>query len=179
MKISPLPDVIAEEYPSKVAASFDTREQADRATASVLRAANADTRQLEIIAPDDPAAARKLQPESATIPRTWVRTHCAFGVFGLLLGALLAAAAIQWGPVAMSASPLYTGITLVWVTTLSCLIIAGAVTLRMDHDLVLNHVSTASAKGQHTLVAHARTAREKRRFARLLRRRSEATASSL
>ncbi len=179
MNMPSLPDVIVEEFPSKVAASFDTQEAAERAAAQIAEAENIEDRQVRTIEPDDSAVARKLQPESQSIQRTWMRTHIAFGAFGLLLGSLLAAIAVQWGPVALTASPMFTGITLVWVSTLSCLMVAGAATLRMDHDLILNHVSAASAKGQHTVIAHARTAREKRRFARQLRRRAETTVSSL
>jgi hypothetical protein len=86
---------------------------------------------------------------------------------------------VQWGPVALSASPLFTTIALIWVTTLSCLMVAGATTLRMDHDLVHAHVRAAASEGRHSVVAHARTARERRRLARQLRRRAQSTVSTL
>ena len=179
MKMPALPDIVAEEFPSKVAASFETRDAAARAIADVIQVEDVEAHQVRLIEPDDKAAARKLQPESRTIEHTWVRSHLAFGAFGILLGSVLAAASVQWGPVALSASPLFTTITLIWVTTLSCLMIAGATTLRMDHDLVHAHVSAAAARDRHSVVAHARTAREKRRLARQLRRRAESTTSSL
>ncbi len=179
MNIFKVPELVVEEYPSKVAASFDCKTEAARAVQQVASAEGAELGQIRLVGPGDPAADRKLQPESGAIARTWIRTHLVFGAVGMLSASVLTFTAIQWGPTALSASPVFTGITLVWVITLSSLMLAGAVTLRMDHDRVLNHVLRASAEGRHTVVAHARSAKQKRRFAKALRTQAGAAVSTL
>jgi hypothetical protein len=143
------------------------------------RAADIEPRQVRLVKPDDPEAERKLQPEARAIERTWIRTHLLFGAVGLVSASVFVALAIQWGPTALSASPMFTGLTLVWVRTLSSLMCAGAVALRRDHDRVLNHVLRAPVEGRHTVVAHARSGRQKRRFTEALRTHAETAVSTL
>lgn len=168
-------DIVAEEFPSKVTASYSNAVRAREAAVTLRQWSDVDPRQVRLVSPGDSAVAPKLQPEAEAIERTFYRTHLAFGLAGLGVGSGAAIAAVSWGPIAISASPLLAGLALVWVCTLSSLILAGAVTLRMDHDGVFSHLLQARSKGQTTVIAHARSAAEKRRF----RTHLEASASSV
>lgn len=179
MSLSPAVAPIVEEFPSKVVASFDSDTEAMRAASQLAASDRVQARQVRIVAPNDPAAEHKLQPEPRAIELTFFRTHALFGAIGLVTGVVLAAVSINWGPEALQASPMFTLITLTWVSTLFSLMVAGAVTLRMDHDLVLNHVLRASDEGRHSVVAHARSSTQKRGFANQLRAEAGTVATTL
>jgi hypothetical protein len=168
-----------EKFPSKVVASFSTHVEAKEAATTLLLTEEVAASQIKIVAPEDQNADRKLQPEARAIESTFFSKHFYYGASGLFAGLALSALAITWGPEAFTASPLLTAITVTWVTFLSSLMLAGAVTLRMDHDLILNHAQRTSDQGMYLVVAHARTTPQKRRFADQLRGRSESVVSTL
>lgn len=168
-----------EQFPSKVVASFETSSDAKRAATRLSHADEVETGQILIIAPGDNAADSKLQPEARAIENSFIRKHLKYGIAGLLAGVFLSTLAVNWGPDIFTASPLLTSIAVTWVTFLSSLMLAGALTLRMDHDLVFNHAQRASDQGKYVVVAHARSGSQKRRFAEQLDIQAQATAASL
>ena len=179
--MSLVPDVNAsvEQYPSKVTASFRSSSDAAQAAARLAEDGEVEKGQIKVVAPEDQDIDRKLQPEARAIERTFFRRHRNFGISGLVAGLFLSTLAITMGPEAFYASPQLTVITVTWVTFLSSLMLAGALTLRMDHDLIMNHAKQASGQGLHVVVAHARTAPQKRQFANELRAKAERVVSTL
>ncbi|MEE4192513.1 MAG: hypothetical protein V2I66_13110 [Halieaceae bacterium] len=168
-----------ERFPSKVSASFNGASEAHRAADRLLQAEDVVREQVVVIAPEDGAVDSKLQPEARAIEGTFFRKHIAFGLSGLAAGLVLATVAISWGPDVFTGSPFLSTIAITWVTFLSSLMVAGALTLRMDHDMVTNHALRAADEGKYLVVAHARSGAEKRRFAEELKPEATATASTL
>jgi hypothetical protein len=141
---------IAEKSLTLVAASFDDRVQAEQ-VASTLKRDPAVDGQVSLIAPDDPLAARKMEPDQRGIWRTMLRGHVVFGVLGALAGAAIAFAVIAAWPAAAS-SP---GFTLLFLTVLGTFfggMVGGLVTLRPDHDAVIQQVHAAQERGQWAVV---------------------------
>ncbi|OEY67486.1 hypothetical protein [Marinobacter sp. X15-166B] len=103
--------VLGEHYSHKVSAEFDSQTAADRAKESLERAGIPE-QQIRIIKPDDPAMARKIEPESTGIARSMVKAHVKFGVVGLVAGLVIAAVLVAVGPAFARTSPVLTFIAL-------------------------------------------------------------------
>jgi hypothetical protein len=141
---------IAEKSRTLVAASFDDRVRAEQMASTLERDPEVDGR-VSVIAPDDPLAARKMEPDQRGIWHTLLRGHLVFGVLGAVVGALIAFAAIAAWPAAAS-SP---GFTVVFLTVLGAffgLMIGGLLTLRPDHGAVIQQVRAALERGQWAVV---------------------------
>ncbi len=167
-----------EEFPSKVSATFDTAREANQAANELSQSEDVESGQVLVIAPGDDRTDLKLEPEPRAIRNTWFRAHVLYGAVGIAVGLVLASAAVNSGLDIFSASPLPTIIAITWVTFLSSLMVAGAITLRLDHDVVVHHSRSAAGSGEYLVVAHARSGAEKRRFAKQLKPAANDTAST-
>ncbi len=122
-----------------VAASFDGRQGAENAVLTLEEGAHLSGA-TQIIAPGDPAFDTKLEPEQKGIWRTAIRSHVLFGILGAVLGAATAVALILAPWPAASSSP---GFALLFATamgTMFGMIVAGLLTLRPDHGVVIDRV---------------------------------------
>ncbi|MEE4660151.1 MAG: hypothetical protein V2J89_06775 [Halieaceae bacterium] len=172
-------EIPGEKYPSKVSAIFDTAQEAQQAADALAQQASVASDQVHVIAPDESRRGLKLEPEPRAIRNTWVRKHAIHGAVGIALGLMLATVAINSGVDVFRASPVLTTIAITWVTFLSSLMLAGALTLRLDHDRVINQSLRAADNGQYVVVAHARSGSQKRRFLKQLRPDASGTVSTL
>jgi len=177
--LSQLPEIPGEKYPSKVSAIFDTAKDARQAADVLAQKAGVEPEQVVVIAPDEPRRGLKLEPEPRAIRNTWVRKHAIHGAAGIASGLLLASVAVNSGVDVFRASPVLTTIAITWVSFLSSLMVAGALTLRLDHDRVINQSLRAADNGQYVVVAHARSGSQKRRFLKQLRSEARGTAATL
>jgi hypothetical protein len=141
---------IGEASRTLVAASFDDAAQAE-AVASTLKSDPQVDGEVSVIAPGDPLAARKMEPEQRGIWRTLRRGHLVFGAAGVLLGLVVSFIAIrQWAAAADS-----PGFTVLFITVLGAffgLMVGGLITLRPDHDAVIQQVRAALERGQWAVV---------------------------
>ncbi|MFO1337074.1 MAG: hypothetical protein U1F53_02385 [Burkholderiaceae bacterium] len=133
-----------------VAASFADHRAAERA-AGVLKQSPALDGEVAVIDPGDPLARRKLEPEQRGIFATLLRSHLILGTAGLGVGLLVAWVAIAvW--TAAAASP---GFVLLFAGLMGGFIgmmVAGLITLRPDHGLVLLGVREALRRGRSAVV---------------------------
>lgn len=130
-----------------VAADFDDRASA-LAAASTL-----PDEEVAVIAPGDPQVARKLEPDQRGIWWTMIRSHLILGTGGLLLG-LAAAWVLTTTWAAAASSPGFTALFAAVMGAFMGMMIAGALTLRPDHGLVIRHVRTALRRGRWAVVVH-------------------------
>ena len=150
--------LFAERSLTLVAALFAEPAAARRAAETLRERLHAGEREVSVVAPGDPDIARKLEPEQAGIWRTLKRSHLVLGALGFGLGLLLAAALVVGGWPAAVASP--------WATTAVCagfgsiagMLLAGLLTLRPDHAVVIRKLRHELERGRCAVVAHPRDA---------------------
>lgn len=124
-----------------VAASFDSRFDADAAADSLRRTGELDG-EVAVVGPSDRQVARTMEPEQAGIWRTAVRSHVTLGAAGLVLGLMLGGLLIaSWA--AAAASPGFTLLFLGMMGLFSGGMWAGVLTLRPDHGWVIRRIRRA------------------------------------
>mgnify|MGYP003634900911 FL=1 len=83
-----------------------------------------------------------------------VKAHVRFGLIGLVVGLAVAGLLVTVGPALTRSSPLMTFIAFGFFFPVLALLCAGAVSLRPDHDLVIEKARMAKDEGRWTVVAH-------------------------
>jgi hypothetical protein len=122
-----------------VAASFDGRQGAENAVSALEEDAHLSGAS-QVIAPGDPSFVTKLEPEQRGIWRTLVRSHLLLGILGALLGAATAIVLILAPWPAAASSPGFTFMFATVVGVIFGLMLAGLLTLRPDHGVVIDRV---------------------------------------
>jgi hypothetical protein len=107
-----------------------------------------------VIHPGDDLAARKLEPEQRGIWRTLLRSHALFMPAGAVAGALVALALTAAGWPAVLDSPFFAMLFLGMMGAFFGGMVAGLLTLRPDHGVVIRQVRAALARGGHAVVVH-------------------------
>lgn len=146
--------LLGEKFSHKVSAQYNSQESADRAAQLLVDNAKLPRNQIRIVQPYDPNMARKIEPESKGIARTLVKSHTVLGIGGLVLGLLIAAILVSIGPVMTRSSPMFTFIALGFLFSFLGLILGGAISLRPDHDPMIEKTRTATDTGHWTVIAH-------------------------
>lgn len=162
----PNPLIFGEKSTTLVAADFRSSESAENAAEHVRHELTRGT--VNVVPPNDPDLARKMEPEQAGIWRTMIRSHLVFGVAGLLLGLGVAAALLASGAAAAVASPTMTLIFLGMFGAFVGMLVGGLVTLRPDHARVITQVREATRHGRWAVVAHPRSEQEAQAASRVL-----------
>lgn len=151
----PTQDVLSgEHFSHKVTAEFDSQDAADNAVKTLIDKAGLPPSQITVIQPHDPNMARKIEPEAKEIGRTLAKAHVTLGLGGLILGLVLAAVLVTVGPTATQSSPVMTFIALGFLFSILGLLLGGIISLRPDHDPMIEHTRTATDAGLWTVVAH-------------------------
>lgn len=149
-----MPDsVLGENYSHKISAEFDSESAANDAVASLLHA-GIPSSQTEIIRPDDPDMAIKVEPEAQGVGRSLAKTHVVLGLAGLVVGLILAALLVTVGPTLTQSSPVMTFIAVGFICPVLALLLAGAISIRPDHDPLIEKTRMANKAGRWTVVAH-------------------------
>ena len=160
--------VIDESFPTKVSAEFEQKESANEVMHSLTEGAGFKRDQVRLIVPDDRQLGRKLEPETQGIARTLARSHLVLGILGLVLGLCAAWWLTTFGPTITQASPLLTYVALAIIFPFLGLLLAGAISLRPDHDLVVAKARKAAGEGRWTVVVHCTDSDEKDRAKRTM-----------
>jgi hypothetical protein len=146
--------LVGERFPHKVSAEYTSQQAADQAAGSLVSRAGFERAQVQVVQPHDPAMASKIEPEVKGIASTLAKSHIVLGVGGLVLGLLVAAVLVTSGPALTRASPVMTFIALGILSPMLGLLIAGAMSLRPDHDILVEKTRSARDAGEWTVVVH-------------------------
>ncbi len=157
-----------ENFPHKVSAEYNSKQAAEEAVQSLVDNAQLPRNQILVVQPHDPNMARKIEPEVKGIARTLAKSHTVLGIGGLLFGLLLAAVLVTIGPVMTRSSPMFTFIALGFLFCFLGLILAGAISLRPDHDLLIGKTRAATESGHWTVIAHCADLEEQTRVKRAI-----------
>jgi hypothetical protein len=149
--------LFGERATTKIAAIFDTHSEACAVADRIRADANLNRTQVHIIGPDDGDFSKRLEPETAGVARTMIRTHLILGavgfVFGLLIWAGLYAAEIQ----AVVSSPVLSAVAILFFSTSAGGLLAGLVTIRPDHHRIAERIQEAREAGKWAVVVHPRS----------------------
>lgn len=140
---------------SKLAAVFESDAAAREAAAAVLAAAGLQPAQVKLVAPGEPDANIKLEPEGQGIWRTIVVAHVKLGIVGAVLGALAFAIMMWAGLPFVVRSPLAAGLVTISFGAVGGLLLGGLVSIRPDHDRFVHATHDAMAARRTTVVVHA------------------------
>ena len=137
-----------------VAALFHDADAADRAAKRLREDRAMRYAKVQVVSPHDPNLELKLEPEPAGIGRTLLRTHSKLGALGLVLGILTGGALAVAGVPAFASSPVMATIALGLFGLFGGMLVAGLLSIRPDHDVVITAVRDATAGGDWAVVAH-------------------------
>ncbi|MCK0107627.1 hypothetical protein [Marinobacter sp. S0848L] len=147
------PMQLGEKFSHKIAAEFDDEVAATKAV-DCLASAGIPASQINVVRPDDPDMARKVEPEVQGVARSLVKTHVSFGIVGLVVGLVIATVLVLVGPALTQSSPLMTYIAFGFLCPVLALLLAGVVSIRPDHDPVIEKTRKAHNTGRWTVVVH-------------------------
>ena len=172
-------EIISERFPHVVDAVFhDERRARDAATALATQVGLSDE-QIDVVRPNDPQRAEKLEPESSDIFRTILRSHAGLGVVGAVVGLIIAGILVGAGFDFAQTRPGWVYGILAVIGGLIGMLGAGMVSVRLDHERVIAETRDASTQGEWTVVAHAHDEDEKARVGELLKDYSGTVSGSL
>jgi hypothetical protein len=146
--------LLGEQSPTLVAAMFGSNDAARIAVEQLQAEAHLKSSQIDLLRPDDPQPARKLEPETRGIWRTIKRSHVTLGATGLVAGGLLGLALYLAEFSTFLAAPLAATSAFAIIGLFFGLLAAGLLSLRPDHDRVIEGVRKAIGAHGWAVIAH-------------------------
>lgn len=148
-----------EQSNTKIVAVFKTKSAAEEC-AQKVQEKGLDPNQFDIVAPNEEDYDRKLEPESQGVKRTAIKAHVTFGIAGLIFGAVLWAILYFLDIAFIKSAVASSLIAFLFFATAGGLLLGGFITMRVDHQVVIQEVDTAVHEGHWALVMHPRTAEQ-------------------
>ncbi|MCK9508315.1 MAG: hypothetical protein M0Q54_07735 [Pigmentiphaga sp.] len=146
--------LFGEQATTKIAAAFDTEQQAKIVAEALRDRAQLLPGQVRTVRPGERKFGRKLEPESRGIARTAIRAHSLLGLAGLALGFVIWLLLYLSGIAAIVASPGLSALAFLFFGAMAGMLLGGLITARPDHQFFIKHVRTASDEGRWSLVIH-------------------------
>lgn len=140
---------------SKLAAVFDSGPAARDAAAALVAAVGLQPAQVKVIAPDEPDANIKLEPEGGGIWRTIVIAHVRLGILGAVLGGVAFGIMMWMGVPFVARSPVAAGLVTICFGAVGGLLLGGLVSIRPDHDRYVQATHDAMDARRTTVIVHA------------------------
>lgn len=166
--MSMLSSVTGELSDSKVAAVFDSENEARAIARQVERTLGFQSSQVQVVTPSTHRPGRKLEPEGQGILRTIVVAHYKLGLAGLFVGAVVFAALYVAGLEAVVNSPGLAAMLTIGYGGVFGLMAGGLVSLRPDHGPYVAKVRGALQEGRCAIVVHAFDTAERDRAEEML-----------
>ncbi len=157
-----------EKYHSKVAGIFNDESTTHSAKETLIDYGHFTERHINIITPHDNDAGHKIEPETHAIGKLISQSHFLFGSIGFLFGLLLASLLSSVGPTFAQSSPMLTHMALAIIGIFLGFIIAGVISLRPDHDPLINDAIEATQQNKWALIVQAEESGDRQRARQLL-----------
>lgn len=171
--------VIDERHSGKVAGVYEQEVSAQQAIQDLKDKGGFSSEEVSLIPPNDPKFGQKLEPDSRGIGQTLLKSHLIFGSYGLVVGLVIAALLTIYGPTLTTSNPQMVFIALAPAGTFVGLLIAGLVTLRPDHDALINQTRQATSHNKWTVVVQTKDDQQITRAKQLMQDSAESLADSL
>lgn len=157
-----------ESRPHKIAAIFEQENAVLDAQHALINSGRFGKHDVAIIKPNDAHARDKIEPETEAIGHTLIFSHCILGAVGLGIGLAVAALLTTTGPLFAQSSPFLTYLALGLMGCFFGLFVAGAVTLRPNHDPLINETLAAVKENKWAIVVQAKDHGDQQRARQLL-----------
>ena len=172
-------EVITERFPHMVDAVFQDERRAREAASALAAKGGLSEEQVDLVEPNDPKRAAKLEPESSKIFQTILQSHAILGVVGGVVGLVIAGILVGAGFDFAQTRPGWVYGILGVFGVVAGMLVAGLVSVRPDHQPAIAQTKDAAKHGKWTVVAHARDEEEKQRADELLKEYSDEVRESL
>jgi len=141
-----------EKHTGRVAAVFGSEQEAKAAKQKLIDQGKIKPGVISIVKPNDSQLSKKVEPESHGIAKTLVKSHVWLGLAGTIIGLVIATILVTIGPDIAQSSPLLIYIVFIFFGAIFGLMLAGAVSLRPDHDPLITQTVEASQEHQWSVV---------------------------
>ena len=139
---------------SKVAAVYDSEAAAQTAARQIRQLPHMQGRQVQIVRPLDHDWGRRVEPEGLGIWRTAIRAHVTCAAIGFAVALLGFVGLWAAGVTAVTSTPVMTLMIMLTFGTIFGLLVGGLLTIRPDHEAVVEPVRKAVNHGQWSVVIH-------------------------
>lgn len=139
----------------KLAAIFDTEDEAQKSADAVLEATSLEPDQVQIVRPGDTYAGWELEPEDRGIWRTLVRSHLWLGLVGAVVGLSVFLVLFGVGVGFVANNGVVAASVLTVFGAVFGLMAGGLVTLRPDHMPYIITAQSALRAGKIVVAIHA------------------------
>lgn len=146
-----------ENHATKVAAVFDSEEQANNAFETLSQHTQFAQSNINFISPYDQDFDEKVEPEDKNIGKTLLKTHLLFAVIGLVVGILISSVFLFVDVEFMQNFVFETYAGICTISVFIALLVAGFISIRPDHDPLINDVRKATSTGKWVLIVHTDT----------------------
>ncbi len=133
---------------------------------------------VDLIEPGDPKMTNKLEPETVGVRRTLVRAHVVMGIAGILGGLLLVLILSLLGIEAITSNIGYASMALGFIGGMIGMMAGGLVSIRPDHDHLINEAREACEHGQWVVLVHTQEKSEEDRVRDVLKQYSDDVVST-
>ncbi len=167
--------VIEEKKPGKVGGVFESEAAAKNAVKSLVSEGAINLQNIELVEPKDRSdhpLGHKIEPEDRGTARALAKSHLVLGVVGLLAGLLLSTVLVTVGPQLTRSNPLFTFIPLTLICVFLGLLLAGLISLRPDHDHLINKSRKMVKSGRWSVVVHTTNTEEKQRAKNVMKKKA-------
>lgn len=141
-----------EQHTGRVAAIYTNEVSANAARQTLINEGNISPAVISIVKPHDSNLSKKIEPESQSIAKTIVKSHGWLGLIGAIAGLLLATILSISGPEMTRSSPLFTYLVFIFFGAVFGMMLAGAISIRPDHDPLITKTIEASQENDWTVV---------------------------
>lgn len=168
-----------EKTPSRIAAIFDNQADAEKAQTLLIDSGGFAGNKINIIRPHDDSISKKLEPETAGVWHTIIKSHVVLGIIGVVVGLIAAAIAMMVGPEFLSARTGTVYFAFAMIFGMLGLMLAGFVSVRPDRDIVVMKTVEAVQNGKWALVLHTHNHSESEHAEVLLKPVAESISKTL
>ncbi|MBU2880225.1 MULTISPECIES: HPP family protein [Alteromonadaceae] len=158
-----------EHHPGKVVGVFEDESTAKKTAEILITKGGVSSDEVAVVSPKDKQFAKKIEPETKQIGRTLLASHIMLGLIGLVIGLLVASSLIISGIQFAVSSPIMLMIATGTLGTFMGLLVAGAASLRPDHDSVVNEVRQGRKNNQWSVVVQTKDKKDIQRAKQLMK----------
>lgn len=171
--------ILAERYPGKVGAAFDSVEKAEQVADQLEAQFGVQFKSIEILKPKGRSLENLLEPENKDTKNTVIRSHITMGLVGLCTGGLVVLWLHQLQVPMVVFSPLYMTFIVMALGGVGGLLLGGLISLKPDHDNLIHFSRQVSYQSRWMLLVNVESAEQKKAVRRYLQTCSDEIVASL
>lgn len=145
-----------EKYPDRIIGTYKEGTKAKLVAQQLNLECGFSNEQLKLIHPKDTHFEEKVEPDTNGVGRTLLKSHLILGVLGVVFGLLMASLLIVVGPVFTTSNPMMSLFSMGMIGGFLGLFAAGVISLRPDHDYIIEGTRGATEQHQWSVVVHTK-----------------------